>query len=170
MFLAIPTPDIPNWVILAGAALGSAVSGYAAHKAKNTSKENAIQVSKVVDELEGPGSEPSLRAMVRETTAAALEMYTKLHDDHKELKDTVTRRMDNLEKSDVMQGMTAVAVKSLENRITDVGFIITRLGMNMHKVANHVQCQLYTQEECAEILEKRAAEEKAAQEAGTKIP
>lgn len=168
--LVVPTPDIPNWIILVGAGIGSAVSGFIASKAKKTSDRSAKAVDQVSVELQGPGLEPSLRQMVRDSTQTVLDQCTRLHDDHVNLKNEVANRMTKLEESDATQAMTVTAVKSLEGQLASVVGLANRHGLNLHLLANKVQCKLLTSEEANEIMAKRSEEESKLDKSQTKQP
>lgn len=175
------TPDIPNWVTLLGAGCGSAIAAYIANRARKSSDKSVASVQQVCTDLNGPTDEPSLRELVKDHQQQATEAFVRLHTDSvrqavglEALKETVTKDIDGrlrtLESTATSQALAATAIQSLDARVSQVTTAVERNGVNMHLIANHVQCKLLTPEETSEILRKRAEERTMAAKLETKQP
>ncbi len=170
--------DIPNWVLMIGAGIGSAAAAYVAQRAKKASDKSVRAVEAVNTELNGPTNEPSLRELVKDHQQQAMEGFVRLHGDAvrqgvalEDLKQTVSKDIDGrlrtLETNTSTHAIAATAISSLDTRITQVAKAVDRHGVNMHLIANAVQVKLLTPEEVDAILKKKAEDDEAARQAQT---
>lgn len=175
------TPDIPNWVTLIGAGVGSAIAAFIANRARKASDKSAASVQQVCTDLNGPVDEPSLRELIKDHQQQASDNFVRLHGDSvrqaiglEALKETVSKDIDGrlriLETSTSSHALAVSAIQSLDARVNQVTAAVERNGVNMHVIANHVQCKLLTPEETSEILKKRADERALVEKAQTKQP
>lgn len=159
----MPIPEIPAWILSISAAAGSALASFYAARARAANKkiERTVQ-----SELEGPENEPGMRQMIKDSHEFAIECFKSLHSDSVHmtgrmdtLENTISKgvedRLKNLEQSQKDNTLMVTAIKSLENRVSNLGDILDRAGLNIHLIANAVQVKLLTKEEASQIMSDR---------------